>query len=98
MFHWDEINQKWDDRNEYLLTYVHPYKFKSTVALKTNFDMKFFSPWDNDFGGDNPSALSGGMTNKGGSNIRNITTDGNYLVNVEVTNDYATGTYEFVQQ
>lgn len=98
LFHWDEINQKWDDRNEYLLNYVHPYKFTSTVALKTNFDMKFFSPWDNDFGGDNPSALSGGMTNKGGSNIRNITTDGNYLVNVEVTNNYATGTYEFVQQ
>lgn len=97
LFHWDEINQKWDDRNEYLLTYSHPFKFSSSVALKTNFDMKFFSPWDNDFGGDNPSALSGGMTNKGGSNIRNITTDGNYQVNVEVTNDYATGTYEFVQ-
>ncbi|WP_445958040.1 SusE domain-containing protein [Yeosuana sp.] len=98
LFHWDEINQKWDDRDEYLLTYVHPYKFTGTVALKANFDMKFFSPWDNDFGGDNPSSLSGGMTNKGGSNIRNIVTDGNYLVNVEIANNYATGTYEFVKQ
>ncbi|AUS05059.1 SusE domain-containing protein [Pseudotamlana carrageenivorans] len=97
LFHWDEINQDWDGRNEYLLTYEHPFKFTSTVALKANFDMKFFSPWDNDFGGDDPSALSGGMTNGGGSNIRNIVTDGNYLVNVEVTNNYTTGTYEFTQ-
>lgn len=97
LFHWDEINQKWDDRNEYLLAYSHPFKFSSNEALSSNFDMKFISPWDNDFGGDNPSALSGGMTNRGGSNIRNITTDGNYQVNVQVSNDYATGTYEFVQ-
>lgn len=97
LFHWDEINQKWDDRNEYLLTYSHPFKFSGNVALSSNFDMKFISPWDNDFGGDNPSALSGGMTNRGGSNIRNITTDGNYQVNVQVSNNYATGTYEFIQ-
>jgi hypothetical protein len=98
LFHWDEINQKWDNRNEYLLTYVHPYKFTGTFALKTNFDMKFFSPWDNDFGSNSPSALSGTMTNKGGSNFRNITSDGNYKVNVEVTNNYDTGTYQFVKQ
>lgn len=98
LFHWDEINQKWDDRNEYLLTYEHPYQFSGTVALTANFDMKFFSPWDNDFGADDPAALSGGMTNKGGSNFRNITNDGDYLVRIEVTNDYSTGTYQFVQQ
>ena len=97
LFHWDEINQKWDDRNEYLLTYSHPFKFSSNVALSANFDTKFFSPWDNDFGGENPSALSGGIINGGGSNIRNITTDGNYQVNIKVSNDYSTGTYEFVQ-
>lgn len=97
LFHWDEINQKWDDRNEYLMTYVHPYKFVAAVALKANFDMKFFSPWDNDFGSDSPSALTGTMTNHGGSNFRNITSDGTYNVSIEVTNDYATGTYKFVK-
>lgn len=97
LFHWDEINQKWDDRNEYLMTYVHPYKFEATVDLKANFDMKFFSPWDNQFGADDPSALEGTMTNGGGSNFRNITSDGTYNVSIEVTNNYTTGTYKFVK-
>jgi hypothetical protein len=97
LFHWDEVNQKWGDRNEYLMTYVHPYKFTASVNLKANFDMKFFSPWDNDFGADTPSALTGNMTNHGGSNFRNITTDGTYNVSIEVTSDYATGTYKFVK-
>lgn len=97
LFHWDEVNQKWDDRDEFLLTYVHPYKFTTTASLKAGFDMKFFSPWDNDFGADDPSALSGTMTNRGGSNFKNITTDGSYNITVEVTNDYASATYEFAQ-
>lgn len=98
LFHWDEINQKWEERNEFLMTYSHPYKFTTTVGLSGNFDMKFISPWDNDFGSESPTELSGNLTNRGGSNIRNITTDGNYQVNIEVTPDFSTGTYEFVQQ
>ncbi len=95
LYQWDEINQKWDDRDEYLMTYVHPYKFTTSASLKANFDMKFFSPWDNDFGADDPSALSGSMTNHGGSNFRNIITDGTYNVSIEISNDYLTGTYSF---
>jgi hypothetical protein len=59
--------------------------------------MKFFSPWDNDFGADNPSSLEGTMTNHGGSNFRNITSDGTYNVSIEITSDYASGTYKFLK-
>ena len=98
LYQWDEINQKWDDRDELLLTYVHPYTFITTANLYANFDMKFFSPWDNEFGADDPSKLIGTMTNKGGSNFRNIKTDASYNVTITVTDDFATGTYEFVKQ
>ncbi|TBN03690.1 hypothetical protein EYD45_09235 [Hyunsoonleella flava] len=98
LFHWDEINQKWEERNEFLMTYSHPYKFTTTVGLSGNFDMKFISPWDNDFGSESPTELSGNITNGGGSNIRNIPTDGNYQVNIEITPDFSSGTYEFIQQ
>lgn len=97
LFHWDEINQKWNDRNEFLMTYQHPYKFTTTVDIKGNFDMKFISPWNNDFGSQSPTALSGNLVNKGGSNIRNIDTDGNYQVSIEITPDYSSGTYQFVK-
>ena len=97
LFHWDEANQKWDDRDEFLLTYEHPFKFNTSVNLESGFDMKFFSPWDNEFGADNPSDLSGSMTNKGGSNFNNITTSGLYNVSIELTNDFSVGTYEFAQ-
>ncbi|TLX74627.1 hypothetical protein E9993_11970 [Labilibacter sediminis] len=98
MFHWDEINQGWDNREEFLLTYEHPYKWNLTADLTADFDHKFFSPWDNDFGADDPSALSGTMTNKGGSNFRNITNSGTYLISIELSEDYSIGTYEFVAQ
>ncbi|SER05906.1 SusE outer membrane protein [Hyunsoonleella jejuensis] len=98
LFHWDEINQKWDDRNEFLMTYQHPYKFTTTVSLSANFDMKFISPWDNDFGSESPTDLSGNLTNKGGSNIRNIDNDGNYQVNIEIAPDFSAGTYEYIRQ
>jgi len=98
LFHWDEINQKWEERNEFLMTYQHPYKYSTTVGLSGNFDMKFISPWDNDFGSESPTELSGTITNRGGSNIRNITTDGNYQVNIEINPDFSAGTYEFIQQ
>lgn len=97
LFHWDEANQKWDDRDEFLLTYEHPFKFNTSVNLEAGFDMKFFSPWDNEFGADNPSDLNGSMTNKGGSNFNNITTSGLYNVSIELTNDFSVGTYEFAQ-
>jgi hypothetical protein len=98
LYQWDEANSKWDDRDELLLTYVHPYTFTTTANLYANFDMKFFSPWDNEFGADDPSKLIGTMTNKGGSNFKNIKTDASYNVTITVTDDFATGTYEFVQQ
>lgn len=98
LFHWDEINQRWDDRNEFLMTYVHPNSFTLTETLSADYDMKFFSPWDNDFGSESPNELSGTITNGGGSNIRNISTGGTYTITTTISDDYATGTYEFVAQ
>tara|TARA_B100000809_G_scaffold266516_1_gene329615 strand:- start:4204 stop:5949 length:1746 start_codon:yes stop_codon:yes gene_type:complete len=97
LYHWDEVNQGWDDKDEFLMTYEHPYKFTTTADLIQGYDMKFFSPWDNEFGADDASALSGSMTNKGGSNFKNITTTGAYNVSIELLNDYSTGTYNFEQ-
>lgn len=98
LFHWDELNQGWDDRNEFLMTYVHPNTFTLTAQLSANYDMKFFSPWDNDFGSESPSESTGTITNGGGSNLRNITTAGTYNVTTTISDDYTTGTYEFVAQ
>lgn len=98
LFHWDEINQKWEERNEFLMTYQHPLTFTTTVGLSGNFDMKFISPWDNDFGSESPSELSGNLTNGGGSNIRNITSNGNYEVTIEILPDFSAGTYQYIQQ
>lgn len=98
LFHWDEVNQGWDNRDEFLMTYEHPYTFKLTAPLVAGYDMKFNSPWDIQFGADDPAALSGTMTNNGGSNFRNITSGGNYEVTIVVANDYSTGSYEFVKK
>ncbi|RLJ67378.1 SusE-like outer membrane protein [Lacinutrix venerupis] len=98
LFHWDEINQGWDNRNEFLMTYVHPNTFKITTPLSANYDMKFISPWDNDFGSESPNELSGTIINGGGSNIRNISTNGAFEVTATLSDDYTTGTYEFVAQ
>ena len=97
LFHWDEPGGGWDARNEYLMTYVHPHKFTTTADLKAGYHMKFNSPWEVQFGADDAAALSGTMTNNGGSNFNNITTSGNYNVSIETTPDYATGTYVFVK-
>lgn len=97
LFHWDDVNGDWDGRNEFLMTYVHPYKFSITSDLVQGYDMKFNSPWDNQFGADDSSALNGTMTNNGGSNFKNITTTGTYNVSIEVANDYSTATYSFEQ-
>ena len=80
------------------MTYVHPYQFTLTEDLEAGYHMKFNSPWDIQFGADDPEAMSGTMTNNGGENFVNITNSGSYEVNIEVTDDYATGTYEFISQ
>lgn len=98
LFHWDEVGGGWDSRNEFPMTYVHPYKFTTTQSLQAGYHMKFNSPWDIQFGADNPSAMSGTMTNNGGSNFNNITSSGTYQANIEVVNTYATGTYQFISQ
>lgn len=98
LFHWDEAGGGWDSRDEFLMTYVHPYKFTTTQNLKAGYHMKFNSPWDIQFGADDPNAMSGTMTNNGGENFQNISTSGKYSVNIEVTNTYETGTYEFISE
>lgn len=94
LFHWNE-DGGWDDRNEFLMTYVHPHQFTTTQELEAGYAMKFNSPWDVQFGADDPQAMTGTMTNNGGSNFQNITTSGIYNVEIEVTSDYSTGTYQF---
>ena len=98
LFHWDEAGGGWDNRNEFLMTYVHPLQFTTTQELKAGYAMKFNSPWEVQFGADDPTAMSGTMTNNGGSNFENITTSGVYTVNITVSEDYSTGTYEFVSE
>jgi len=93
LFHW----QVWDDRQEIAMTYNHPNTYTVTTNLTAGYDSKFISPWDLDFGSDNPTALTGNLINGGGSNLLNINTDGSYTVTIILNNDYQTGTYEFAQ-
>ncbi|GLB49400.1 SusE domain-containing protein [Neptunitalea lumnitzerae] len=94
LFHW----QDWDSRDEFLMTYQHPFKFMTTETLQAGYNMKFNSPWDVQFGADDPTELSGTMTNNGGADFNNITTTGTYEVNINIDNLYQTGTYEFLIQ
>jgi starch-binding outer membrane protein SusE/F len=94
LFHWSN----WDTRDEFVMTYQHPYKFTVTANLKAGYEMKFNSPWEVEFGADDPSVITGTMTNKGGSNFTCISTDGSYTANITVANNYSTGSYEFVKQ
>lgn len=98
LFHWDDPGGGWDARDEFPMTYVHPYGFETTVDLKANYDMKFISPWDVEMGADDPSAMSGTMTNKGGANFKNVTSDGTYKVTITVADDYSAGSYDYVKQ
>ncbi|MCU4165438.1 SusE domain-containing protein [Carboxylicivirga caseinilyticus] len=99
LFHWDDdADGGWDARIESEMTYVHPYTFTVTADCYSTHESKFNSPWDISFGADNETALSGTMTNQGGANFRNITTDGTYDITITVADDYSTGTYEFVMQ
>lgn len=94
LFHWND----WDTRDELVMTYVHPNTYKITTNLISNYDMKFISPWDLDFGSDTPNSLSGNLINGGGSNIINITEDGSYEVTIELENNFNSGTYLFEKQ
>lgn len=95
LFHWSN----WDDRDEFLMTYVHPYQFTTTQDLEAGYEMKFNSPWDIQFGADDPSAMSGTMTNaEDSANFVNITASGTYEVNIQISEDYQTGTYEFIKE
>ncbi|MDT0642782.1 SusE domain-containing protein [Zunongwangia sp. F363] len=98
LFHWDEAGGGWDSRDEFLMTYVHPLQYTTTRNLEAGYAMKFNSPWEVQLGADDPTAMSGTMTNNGGSNFQNITTSGTYEVNIEVSENYETGTYEFITQ
>ncbi|WP_207433907.1 SusE domain-containing protein [Sabulibacter ruber] len=95
LFHWDN-NGGWDARNELVMTYKHPYTFEGTHALKANYDIKFNSPWEVEFG-TNSTALTGTMTHKG-PNYKGITQAGNYKATITVANDYQTAEYSFVKQ
>ena len=98
LFHWVESAGGWDARDEFLMTYEHPYTYKITASLKASSDLKFISPWDIEMGADNPAALSGSMTRGGGSNFKNISSDGTYQVSIQLSPNYQTGTYQFVKQ
>lgn len=93
LFHW----KVWDEREEILMTYSHPNTFTVTANLIAGSDSKFISPWDFDFGSDNPTAQTGNLINGGGANMLNIETDGSYTVTIILNDDYQSGTYEFAQ-
>ncbi len=94
LFHWNI----WDNRDEFVMTYEHPNTYKIATNLTSNYDMKFISPWDLDFGSDTPNDLQGNLINGGGSNIINITEDASYEVTVVLDNNYTSGTYQFTKQ
>ncbi len=103
LFHWDdEADGGWDAKLEAEMTYAHPYTFTVTADLSADFETKFFSPWDIQFGAgasDDINALVGTMTNdSGAANFKNISETGTYNVTVVVADDFSTATYEFVKQ
>ncbi|MBT8243681.1 MAG: hypothetical protein HKP48_08310 [Winogradskyella sp.] len=93
LFHW----QIWDERQEIQMSYSHPNTFTVTSNLIAGSDSKFISPWDFDFGSDDPTSLTGNLINGGGANMLNIETDGSYTVTIILNDDYQSGTYEFAQ-
>lgn len=94
LFHW----QNWDTRNEFPMTYQHPNKYTITTNLNANYEMKFISPWDFDIGASTPNALSGDLVVGGGSNLTNVTTNGNYKVTITLNDTYQAGTYVYILQ
>lgn len=96
LFHWDEVGGGWDQRQELLTTYTHPYKFEVTGNLFAGFHSKFISPWDVQFG-TAATALTGTMTN-GGPNFTGINSNGTYKATIIVSDDFSTAQYTFVKQ
>jgi len=96
LFHWDEVGGGWDQRQELLMTYIHPYTFEVTGTLTGGFHSKFNSPWDVQFGTDSKS-LTGTMEN-GGANFTGIVQSGQYVARIVVSPDYSTAEYSFVRQ
>ncbi len=103
VYQWDN-DGGWDDRYEYQMTYSHPYTFSVTESFTAGFDMKFYSPWEVEFGAkdgvDDASAMKGTTTNKNlqdddtdNNNFNFITSDGTYTITLVVDDDYKTGTY-----
>jgi hypothetical protein len=96
LFHWDQVGGGWEQRQELLMTYTHPYKFEVTGNLYAGYHSKFNSPWEIQFGTAS-TALSGTMTN-GGDNYQGINANGTYKATIVVSSDYSTGEYSFVKQ
>ncbi|SMO66592.1 SusE outer membrane protein [Saccharicrinis carchari] len=103
LFHWDDDAEGgWDAKTETLMTYSHPYVFTATADLQADFESKFFSPWDIQFGAganDDKTALVGTATNdSGASNLQNILSSATYTIKLTVAPDFSTANYEFVAQ
>ncbi|TRX53053.1 hypothetical protein FNH22_21325 [Fulvivirga sp. M361] len=94
LFHWND----WDTRSELRMTYQGNYTWEITEPLTASYNSKFISPWDYDFGSENPTELTGTMVTGGGSNFMNVNEDGTYKVNITLSTDFMTGTYSFVKQ
>jgi hypothetical protein len=98
LFHWDQDGGGWDQRQEMLMTYTHPYKYEVTGSLTSGYHSKFNSPWEVQFGTD-ATALTGTMINAGDSpNFEGIIVSGTYKATIVVTDDYTTAEYAFVKQ
>ncbi len=106
MFEWDN-DGGWDERAEVDMTYSHPFTYTVTADLTAGYDLKFYSPWEVEFGAkegvDDASASSGSTTNKAlqdddvtNNNFNFTTSDGSYTITLVVASDYATGTYSTV--
>ncbi|MCH8535061.1 MAG: SusE domain-containing protein [Flavobacteriaceae bacterium] len=91
LFHWSE----WEARDEFVMTYVHPYQYEITVDLEAGYNSKFISPWDFEMGSDAPNSLEGNLINGGGEDINNIDDSGTYTVTINLDPDFQTGTYIF---
>ncbi|SHH90078.1 SusE outer membrane protein [Chryseolinea serpens] len=96
LFHWDENGGGWDQRQELVMTYTHPYIYDVTGDLTAGYASKFNSPWDVQFGTAS-MALSGTMDN-GGPNYFGIASTGTYKAHIVVSDDYTTADYSFVKQ
>lgn len=96
LFHWDDAGGGWDQRQELLTTYIHPYTFEVTGTLSAGFDSKFISPWEVQFG-TAATSLTGTMTN-GGPNYLGISQNGTYKATIVVNDDFSEGQYTFVKQ